>query len=193
MCPRVVSGRLVPARATQEKKGHQPWPWPTISTQQLRRSRGDPFSVRFVHPSRAPNCSPNSSKHHRRRHLRHRHRHHPNQNRSQPWRWCRLWRRLAAQDWCPRLRPPATDASRQRGPAAEQVRTAGSARVTHTPGLLLNTPHHATRRKGPLARSLRGSRGDGARLSTSYCPHSARTPWPLPNAARLGLPNTRAE
>ena len=26
----MVSGRLVPARATQEKMGHQPWPWPTI-------------------------------------------------------------------------------------------------------------------------------------------------------------------
>jgi len=26
----VVSGRLVPARATQEKMGHQPWPWRTI-------------------------------------------------------------------------------------------------------------------------------------------------------------------
>eukprot|EP00964_Phaeocystis_antarctica_P057211 scaffold33832_cov33-Phaeocystis_antarctica.AAC.2 len=24
------SGRLVPASATQEKMGHQPWPWPTI-------------------------------------------------------------------------------------------------------------------------------------------------------------------
>eukprot|EP00964_Phaeocystis_antarctica_P131606 scaffold95535_cov52-Phaeocystis_antarctica.AAC.1 len=24
------SGRLVPARATQEKMGHQPWPWPNI-------------------------------------------------------------------------------------------------------------------------------------------------------------------
>ena len=54
----VVSGRLVPARATQEKMGHQPWPWPTIKAEGVlswigtQARRPDGRDARTAHAAR---------------------------------------------------------------------------------------------------------------------------------------------